>query len=216
MKKILLIALIILGLSAPAYSDYVSARTKEFTLMAGYAEVLYLEIDEIPAQSNQYIAGMPFNIEDYQVQANETEHGREIATWNLLTNTSEFDLKIWGTPMTYVGEQENKTDLHYYLNIQYVLGYYLPGGSISSSESTWHEGIDPAAFTEANPKVIDMLKGIDGIEVPERVPLFLQKFDYVCESLTVFGFCLFEIIDESLADFPVIYYSVPINCPVES
>ena len=132
--------------------------------MAGYAEVLYLEIDEIPAQSNQYIAGMPFNIEDYQVQANETEHGREIATWNLLTNTSEFDLKIWGTPMTYVGEQENKTDLHYYLNIQYVLGYYLPGGSISSSESTWHEGIDPAAFTEANPKVIDMLKGIDGIE----------------------------------------------------
>ena len=164
MKKILLIALIILGLSAPAYSDYVSARTKEFTLMAGYAEVLYLEIDEIPAQSNQYIAGMPFNIEDYQVQANETEHGREIATWNLLTNTSEFDLKIWGTPMTYVGEQENKTDLHYYLNIQYVLGYYLPGGSISSSESTWHEGIDPAAFTEANPKVIDMLNGIDGIE----------------------------------------------------
>lgn len=164
MKKILLIALIILGLSAPAYSDYVSARTKEFTLMAGYDEVLYLEIDEIPAQSNQYIAGMPFNIEDYQVQANETEHGREIATWNLLTNTSEFDLKIWGTPMTYVGEQENKTDLHYYLNIQYVLGYYLPGGSISSSESTWHEGIDPAAFTEANPKVIDMLNGIDGIE----------------------------------------------------
>ena len=164
MKKILLIALIILGLSAPAYSDYVSARTKEFTLMAGYAEVLYLEIDEIPAQSNQYIAGMPFNIEDYQVQANETEHGREIATWNLLTNTSDFDLKIWGTPMTYVGEQENKTDLHYYLNIQYVLGYYLPGGSISSSESTWHEGIDPAAFTEANPKVIDMLNGIDGIE----------------------------------------------------
>ncbi len=160
-KRIVLIITIIFLVLAPAYSAYEIQRTKEFTLMAGYETVLYLEIDEIPAQSNQYIAGMPFNIEDFQVQAGTTEHGREIATWNMLSNTPEFGLKIWGEPMYHVDDTEKKNPLNYVLNIQYMLGYYLENGSLGNSESKWLEfdSTDGIA-TEGDAELIDLLGGV--------------------------------------------------------
>lgn len=154
MKRFLLIMIIIFT-SSFIYSAYKSEMTKDFTLQAGYDTVMSVGITEIASQTNQYVSGMPFNIEEYQVRADATEHGREIATWNLLSNTSNFNLVISGEPMYWEGDTKKESPLNYNLNIQYVLGYYLPDGSISNNTTRWL-----TYCNEDGEVIIDLLEGL--------------------------------------------------------
>lgn len=158
MKKIVVLIILFILVESFLCAEYVSEdMTKDFTLQAGYGTVLQIEMEEIPAQTNLYVAGMPFNIEDFQVQYAETEHGREIATWRLLSNTTDFRLSITGEPLYWTGDSTKQTGvLDFILNIQYVLGYYLPDGSISSNNVRWIE----YRTEDEQPFVVNLLEGV--------------------------------------------------------
>ena len=139
MKRIVLIITIIFLVLAPAYSAYEIQRTKEFTLMAGYETVLYLEIDEIPAQSNQYIAGMPFNIEDSIVQFSNGGRGRTIAYFSVMSNTNckigvkAENLEWQDGPEDSSAGSVSSAALSYILNFDYNVSYTTADGSIEYS-----------------------------------------------------------------------------------
>ena len=88
--SILAIILILLPLSA-VQTQMVTSRPLE--LQAAYGEVTALSITRIAAQSEMYMIGMPFDIEDNFVQYGATEQGREIAKWSILSNT-KFKIQI--------------------------------------------------------------------------------------------------------------------------
>ena len=82
--------------------------------------------------------GMPFDIEDDLVQYGVMQHGRAIANWSLVTNTS-FLIKIKADLLAsnntyYDGTNNVKCYLPYYLMFSYNFGYFDSNGS-SLSES---------------------------------------------------------------------------------
>ena len=117
----------------PSISAYTPVRSDSFTLQAGYEESLEVSVQEIPAQSNAYIAGMPFDIEESLVQYGATPDGRRIATIDLLANTP-FSLEISGGGMQHIGGEKAAQDLHYILNFDMEIGSYEGETSIGQDE----------------------------------------------------------------------------------
>ena len=135
MRRTSLILSLVLVL-ANINAAYVSEMTRHFDLQAGYESASAIHITPIPAQSQSYIAGMPFSIED-PIVTGESDIGREIATWTLLSNV---DFNIVVSPGEYggkmypidraTGEPYKKEDgtykykgLDYTLTFRYQLGY---------------------------------------------------------------------------------------------
>lgn len=117
--------IILISILSSAYS--VTTKTDGFMIQAGYGSVCMIDVEEIPAQSASYIAGMPFNIEEDIVQYGMTDYGRRIANISLLSNTP-FSISVSGNPMQNVDTSKQATEeLHYILTIQYLLGYYENG-----------------------------------------------------------------------------------------
>ena len=85
-KNTLVIFLLLLSFSSFG-KEYSLEMTRRFSLQAGFDSAMDISITPIAAQSQSYIAGMPFSIEDGQVQYQNTSQGREIARWNVLSNT---------------------------------------------------------------------------------------------------------------------------------
>lgn len=114
-----------------AAAPYKMEITRHFTLQAGYDNAAEISIEPVVAQGQSYIAGMPFNIEDKQVQHGQTEQGREIARWNVLSNTN-FNMKVSGTKLLPVDEngdvQNQIKGLEYYLTFTYSIGYVDASG----------------------------------------------------------------------------------------
>ena len=137
MKKIIscltLSLLMMTGISA----GYHRELTKPFTIQAGYEEAALINVTPIAAQSQTYLAGMPFDIESSQVWYGETEYGREIALWDLLSNTS-FDLVVIANPLRAVDDndqvKQDSVPLNYTLSLQYVIGYTTATGDEASVE----------------------------------------------------------------------------------
>lgn len=147
MRKTPLIILLILVL-ANVNAAYVHETTRHFDLQAGYGATSSINITPIPAQSQSYVVGMPFSIED-QLVTDKSGVGREIATFTLLSNV-DFNIIIGPAEphdgkMRHVdenGEPAKKEDgtyehegLDYILTFRYLLGYVGDGNSQSSRES---------------------------------------------------------------------------------
>lgn len=144
MKKTPLILSLVLVL-ANINAAYVSEMTRHFDLQAGYESASAIHITPIPAQSQSYIAGMPFSIED-PIVTGESDIGREIATWTLLSNVDfnivvspgKDDGKMYpidrATGEPYKNEDGKYTykGLDYTLTFRYQLGYVHEGGEYNA------------------------------------------------------------------------------------
>lgn len=135
-KTILHLILIFLALSG-INAGYHHELTKPFTIQAGYDDIASISVTPIAAQAQTYLAGMPFDIESSQVWYGETEYGRQIATWNLLSNAS-FDLVVTAKPLRAVDDnnaiKQDSAPLNYTLRFQYVFGYTTETGTKASIE----------------------------------------------------------------------------------
>ena len=116
MKRGILSVLLILLLSFSLFSsaDSIHEFTRSFTIQAGRSEFSTLVITPISSQTENYRIGMPFNIEDVQVQSTNQTTGRTIAEWSLISNT-EFDILIDAKPMKYIGSEGSSPDIPYML-----------------------------------------------------------------------------------------------------
>ena len=134
-KNTLVIFLLLLSFSSFG-KEYSLEMTRRFSLQAGFDSAMDISITPIAAQSQSYIAGMPFSIEDGQVQYQNTSQGREIARWNVLSNT-DFNIKISGTKLFPVDEtgqmMTTKKGLDYYLVFDYRLGYVTASGQYEAT-----------------------------------------------------------------------------------
>ena len=116
-KIIVFIIFFIIGLSS-LFAER-KEMTKSFQIQGAYGAVTELAITPIPAQSQNYRIGMPFNVEDVQVQSSQ-KAGRKIAEWSLISNT-KFILKVKATKLTYNGESATAEPLDYVITFAYRL-----------------------------------------------------------------------------------------------
>ena len=115
----------------------VETKTASIQLQGAYDVALNMNITPIAAQTESYLAGMPFNIEEEFVQFQEKSDGRAIATWNVLSNT-KFNIYIKAENMVhYTDENYAPTvPLSYILTFSYNLAY--PGlDDFDGSGSFW-------------------------------------------------------------------------------
>ena len=137
MKKYIC-SMIVLLISSISLFAATSRLYKPIELQAAYGAVCDVSVTRIPSQSQQYMIGMPFNIEDKYVRYRATNNGREIASWTLISNTP-FKLRITADEMVHT--EEESTPLSYILTFSYNLGYNLGGNSLpQTTESTFSLG----------------------------------------------------------------------------
>ena len=142
MKKLMIIFIVVLFASSALSAEKV--RTKSFAIQGGYGEVVDIEVDAIPSQTQAYLVGMPFNIEDRQVQYGRTDYGRMIANWNMITNIPE-NVKLTVKAEPLIHESGDSTPLDYQLSLFYNLYYYNSEGEIVSLGAA-----DPLVFSSDN------------------------------------------------------------------
>lgn len=117
-------------------SLFCANKTKSFNIQGGYGTFAELLVEPIPAQTQAYIIGMPFNIEDNLVQYGNTENGRMIATWSMMANTTPIKLKISGDKLMH--ESGTSEPLDYILTLFYDIGYYDANGLlVNTTERTF-------------------------------------------------------------------------------
>ena len=122
----MLISMIMMSLAALSAAETNWEFSRSFTIQAGRDTVASLEITPISAQTENYRIGMPFNIEDTQVQNSvngvpNLGSGRTIANWSLISNTN-FDLTIQAEPLHYTGDQaEVGTEVP---SLNYILTFF--------------------------------------------------------------------------------------------
>lgn len=151
MRKLVFLVIILLSFT------YLHAEieTKSIALQAGYDTVMDISIDRVAAQGENYLQGMPFNIEDPQVAYVEGSKGRLIAYWSLLSNTP-FKLTFLLEPLRHEDvttiSAENKDKLLYYiLTFEYALSYGTDNQYAMDSEFSldMNDG-NPQVITEDN------------------------------------------------------------------
>lgn len=105
---------------------YAETKTSVIELQGAYGVALNMNITPIAAQTESFISGMPFNIEEEFVKYQPNSDGRAIATWNVLSNT-KFDIYIKADNMVPVLEPGSTYNpdvpLSYILTFSYNLSY---------------------------------------------------------------------------------------------
>ena len=143
MKKSILIIVISL-----MFISSISARvkTRSFDLQGAFGTVAEIDIEPVAAQTQSYIQGMPFNIEDELVQYNEVvddtgnreiQSGRYIADMSLISNTN-FNIFIRAERLRSVKAKpdSNHAELDYVLTFDCSLAYYTPSsGDIPTEDN---------------------------------------------------------------------------------
>ncbi len=129
---VIFIISIVLSLEVPAVDPplLIDNRTKSFDIQGAFGDVVEIIVDPIPSQTQAYLMGMPFNIEDNQVQYGATESGRLIANWSLISNLPNVSLTIDGEPLAYKNNPSLSTPLDYELRLFYRIGYYNEKGDL--------------------------------------------------------------------------------------
>ena len=126
MKKTILFTLMIfLLVSLQLSAAYTSDLTRGIALQGAYEDVLDINFEEIAAQTQAYIIGMPFNIMDSSVYPTNNGRGRVIANWSVLTNT-DFSIKLTCNDKLHHMEKES-TPLDFTLTFTYKLSYFIDG-----------------------------------------------------------------------------------------
>lgn len=128
-RKVLLISILfVLIFTASAsitHGNGYTVNTQGLSILAGFGEKASIKVIPIAAQSQFYLAGMPFNIEESYVAYNTESSGRLIATWDVIANTL-FEISIECPDLTYQGAGE-PVNLPYQLSFEYDLSYSIDG-----------------------------------------------------------------------------------------
>ena len=124
MKRAVLILTFMIVILIPSFAAWEpQTMSKPLHLQAAAGEVGDISVTRIPSQSQKYMIGMPFNIEDEYVQYRADGNGREIAEWTMLSN-APFKLRITAEDMKHM-ENPDAVPLTYILQFSYNLGYTL-------------------------------------------------------------------------------------------
>lgn len=140
MKKAFCFSIVFLLVSTLLFSATIhdTETSKYFKIQGASGAVIKATVSPISTQATSFIMGMPFDIEDDLVQYGVMQHGRAIANWSLVTNTS-FLIKIKADLLAsnntyYDGTNNVKCYLPYYLKFGYDFGYFdINGSSLSES-----------------------------------------------------------------------------------
>ena len=138
MKKAFCFSIVFLLVSTLLFSATIhdTETSKYFKIQGASGAVIKATVSPISTQATSFIMGMPFDIEDDLVQYGVMQHGRAIANWSLVTNTS-FLIKIKADLLAsnntyYDGTNNVKCYLPYYLKFGYNFGYFDSNGSSQS------------------------------------------------------------------------------------
>ena len=120
MKKKLFCFFVFTIMLLPMYSaPYSSELSRAISLQGAYGEVVSIEFEEIAAQTQSYLIGMPFNIQDQSVQS-DSGAGRVISRWNIIANTP-FYLKLSCDGLYH----ENYSEIENYSPLQFLKQHLL-------------------------------------------------------------------------------------------
>ena len=173
-------ALMMISSLYSADTTYSSELTREIQLQGAYDKVVSIEFDEIAAQSQGELSGIPFNIQDQTVQA-ESGNGRAISRWNIITNTP-FTLRVSCDGMFHEDVIEKKKPLNFSLTFTYDLAYYVSGNE-ESYKGSFTYSTDPESNGDEN-NVINM--------IPEDVVPDTNTFIGSVDGLVYFKFNTFS------------------------
>ena len=118
----LIILLIAIAFTASAVEGW-KDMSKGFQIQGGVGGFVDIAIESIPAQTENYRLGMPFNVEDIQVQNTNQGSGRKIAEWSLVANEA-FELGIKAEKMKFDGtpqEGQKPKNLDYIISFAFRL-----------------------------------------------------------------------------------------------
>lgn len=132
MKKILLLILLFF-ISTSLFSETKSLQIKGFDIQAGVDDALDVSVTPIASQTEFFLIGMPFNIEEDYVRYSSTQDGRIIAHWSVLANTA-FSLSIEAERLHHVDTAYINAYLDYILTFTYDMSF-IDSSDISRTES---------------------------------------------------------------------------------
>lgn len=117
--------------------DTLHRLTRPIILQGAYEKVLSVSVTPISSASESFVIGMPFNIEDDSVQYNESDSafGRRIATWSFMSNSTNFNIAISGTPMMPINKPEGSIALDYQMGFAFDMSYTPASGGSSRNVS---------------------------------------------------------------------------------
>lgn len=95
-------------------------QTKKLSIQGGIDTTLFVNVVPLAAQTQSYIMGMPFSVDDALVAYDYGLEGRQIATWSILTNVP-FTVSVNAEDLKHT---EQEKSLPYYLCFNYSLSYY--------------------------------------------------------------------------------------------
>lgn len=121
MKKFVVFVLIINFTSFCIFGAK-QVQTKRLSIQGGIDTTLFVNVVPLAAQTQSYIMGMPFSVDDALVAYDYGLEGRQIATWSILTNVP-FTVSVKADDLKHTTEKES-LPLPYYLCFNYSLSYY--------------------------------------------------------------------------------------------
>lgn len=166
-RKIVLYLLLLISIStsllfgSEAKDNWNVEWTKSIIVQASYDSNLSVNVTPIPAQTQGYLQGMPFNIEDPGVSPDRAL-GRRIATWRLLSNSSNFKMIVKANALTHT--EDKSCRLPYRLSFEYNLGYYS-GNNIKYTK-TYTEAIETDSnegYTSVTFDIVDRVEKAEGV-----------------------------------------------------
>ena len=130
--RMILVSLLLQG-HLFAAGNFSTPLYKQLDIQAAYGDVASVSVSEIVSQSQQFMQGMPFNIEESYVAYGSTDRGREIARWSLMSN-AKFKIRITASPMQHEEKAAGtgklgSSDLDYFLTFVGTIGYADQSGS---------------------------------------------------------------------------------------
>lgn len=139
MRKVICLILISMISIMLFSATYTEVQTKHLAIQGGYGEAIFVDIIPIASQSQGYITGMPFSIEDALVQYDYNRYGRQVAQWSILSN-SDFNIIIEAPDLSWVPNEEytpaeGKDSLPYLLTFESNISYYSENSNQPSYEN---------------------------------------------------------------------------------
>ena len=174
MRRIFIISLLFLSLSS-VFAEYSATLTKHLTIQGGFREALYIQVVPIASQSQSYIMGMPFSIEDSLVQFGYSRYGRQVAQWSLLAN-EDFRIQIDAPDLEWLKNDSypniDNCELPYILTFEYQIAYY-PVNSSSPQYETRRFAVRS--------------EGASGNAPASHAGMTLNTYDQATNGLNIFG-----------------------------
>ena len=197
MKKfrlVVILVLIFVATSSCFATKYREGLRRELEIegfVAVYHNITVTPIDETGSLGK----GMPFNIEDSEVQYNSINQnlGRLIATWDFSSTISKIKIKITASPMVHAIDSSKTLD--YYISFKYKFAQYKSDGSYDK---------DVSGYILTN-------STIDGTEETFENAVGQDKFPIIASKDQDIRFMFMEGVDPSSDDYPAGFYTATVT-----